>query len=437
MKKLIYLIVVIVAFGLIVAGCLPVVPPSEQSEPNIITKNPGPMEVWVDDDFTSSMDGWGITHFDKIQDGVNAVEEGGTVQVAVGIYTEVVKVDVEGITIRGENLDATVDGGFWLQTDYVTIDGLTVKNGFARSGSYRYAILPMGPSGEAWSTKGHTITNNELIGDGTGYKCAGIADGPDNSDDLVIHNNAIHGWRIGISFSGVSTNHMITENDIYENLKTGIELSKISNTTIEDNHIHDNTQWGIALLFDEGHGGGNVLHKNDIVANGFGVENHLANPLLDATNNWWGDASGPSGGVSDPMTGTLANGTGDSVSTNVLFDPWLVPLEPLEVEIDIKPGSDPNSINLNSKGVVPVAVLTTGDFDASNVDPDTVSFAGASPVRWTMEDVDDDNDSDMLFHFKTQELDLTKESTVATLTGETQDGISIEGTDTVNIVPKK
>lgn len=32
MKKLIYLIVVIVALGLIVSGCLPVVPPSEQSE---------------------------------------------------------------------------------------------------------------------------------------------------------------------------------------------------------------------------------------------------------------------------------------------------------------------------------------------------------------------------------------------------------------------
>ena len=107
-----------------------------------------------------------------------------------------------------------------------------------------------------------------------------------------------------------------------------------------------------------------------------------------------------------------------------------------EVGIDIKPGSDPNSINLGSKGVVPVAVLTTDDFDSSNIDPTTVIFAGASPVRWTIEDVDGDGDMDLLFHFKTQELNLTESSTEATLTGETYGGNPIEGTDTVNIVPK-
>ena len=53
-----------------------------------------------------------------------------------------------------------------------------------------------------------------------------------------------------------------------------------------------------------------------------------------------------------------------------------------------------------------------------------------------MEDVDNDGDYDMMFHFKTQELDLTKESTEATLEGETIDEIQIKGTDSVNIVPK-
>ena len=106
-----------------------------------------------------------------------------------------------------------------------------------------------------------------------------------------------------------------------------------------------------------------------------------------------------------------------------------------EVAIDIKPGSDPNSINLNSKGNVPVAVLTTDDFDASDVDPNTVVFAGVEPVKWTMEDVDDDGDDDMLFHFKTQDLDLDEDSTEATLFGKTKDWDFFEGTDTVNIVP--
>ena len=107
-----------------------------------------------------------------------------------------------------------------------------------------------------------------------------------------------------------------------------------------------------------------------------------------------------------------------------------------DVTIDIKPGSDPNSINLKSKGVVPVAVLTTDEFDASTVDPTTVLFAGASPVRWAMEDVDADGDMDLVLHFKTQGLNLTDASMNATLTGETTtDGKHIRGTDSVNIVP--
>jgi hypothetical protein len=108
----------------------------------------------------------------------------------------------------------------------------------------------------------------------------------------------------------------------------------------------------------------------------------------------------------------------------------------LAVDIDIKPGSDPNSINLKSKGVVPVAVLTTAEFDASSADPATVFFAGVMPMRWTWEDVDSDGDMDLLFHFKTQELNLTASSTEATLTGTTFGGQPIQGTDTVNIVPK-
>lgn len=105
------------------------------------------------------------------------------------------------------------------------------------------------------------------------------------------------------------------------------------------------------------------------------------------------------------------------------------------VSIDIKPGSDPNSINLDSQGVVPVAILTTDDFDASTVDPVTVVFAGAMPLRWTVEDVDGDGDLDMLFLFKTRELELTSADTQAYLIGATTDGTPILGEDTVNIVP--
>jgi hypothetical protein len=109
----------------------------------------------------------------------------------------------------------------------------------------------------------------------------------------------------------------------------------------------------------------------------------------------------------------------------------------VEVEIDIRPGSEQNPINLGSGGVVPVAILTTTEFDASTVDPDTVEFAGAGVVRSAMQDVDRDGDADLVLHFRIRDLDLNEGSDDATLTGSTYDGVSIEGTDRVKVKVKE
>ena len=95
------------------------------------------------------------------------------------------------------------------------------------------------------------------------------------------------------------------------------------------------------------------------------------------------------------------------------------------------------SINLKSKGVVPVAILSTAEFDPSTLDPDTVVFAGAAPVRWILEDLNGDGQPDMLLHFKTQDLNLDSGIREAVLTGFTEGGIPIKGTDSVNIVPRE
>ena len=109
---------------------------------------------------------------------------------------------------------------------------------------------------------------------------------------------------------------------------------------------------------------------------------------------------------------------------------------PTEVNIDIKPGSYPNSINPNNKGVIPVAILTTDSFDASTVDASTVKFGPneASALRSAMEDVDDDGDLDMILHFRTQETGIIVGDTEAILTGETYSDQKIEGTDSVRVL---
>jgi hypothetical protein len=119
------------------------------------------------------------------------------------------------------------------------------------------------------------------------------------------------------------------------------------------------------------------------------------------------------------------------------------------VDIDIKPGSDPNSVPCNGSlgTLIPVAILTTDDFDATAVDHSTVEFEGASELHVSSqtgelkrheEDVDEDGDLDLLLHFTYGETALAEAecpSTVeAVLTGQTFDGQEIEGSDTVRLV---
>lgn len=108
------------------------------------------------------------------------------------------------------------------------------------------------------------------------------------------------------------------------------------------------------------------------------------------------------------------------------------------VPVDIKPGSDPNSINPRNKGVIPVAILTTDTFDATTVDPLSVEFGpnGATEAhgKGNIEDADGDGDSDLVLHFNTQDTGIQYGDTEATLTGKTLDGQAIEGIDSINTV---
>jgi hypothetical protein len=89
---------------------------------------------------------------------------------------------------------------------------------------------------------------------------------------------------------------------------------------------------------------------------------------------------------------------------------------PLTVVIDVKPADAVNQINLSARGLLPVAVLSTQDFDASMFMPmmahlndatAPMDCSGAEAVRWSYSDVNGDGQVDLVFFFRTQDLTLT------------------------------
>jgi hypothetical protein len=121
--------------------------------------------------------------------------------------------------------------------------------------------------------------------------------------------------------------------------------------------------------------------------------------------------------------------------------------------VDIKPQSCPNPLNVKSRGMLPVAILGTPDFDITMIDPETISLAGASLMNWSYEDVATPSEADLCsctaegpdgfldltLKFKNEDVVDSigpvsdGDVKVLTLTGETFDGTPIDGIDCVYI----
>jgi len=120
----------------------------------------------------------------------------------------------------------------------------------------------------------------------------------------------------------------------------------------------------------------------------------------------------------------------------------------IEVAIDIKPGSDVNPIQPSAKGTIPVAVLSSIDFDAVSIDPESLTF-GCTGVEDSLarrgvhgkpncqvEDVDGDGLLDLVCHFEIVACEFAEGDTFGVLRGITMNGTAFEGIDAITITPK-
>lgn len=277
------------------------------------------------------------------------------------------------------------------------------------------------PTGVIATVSGITfLQSSNMCGDGGAIHVSGGNLTLVNS--VVTGNLACAGGGLGTVNNG--TTHLINSTIVDNNatIRGGAILNRTGgSTTIIGSLITRNSaDSGSAIQVDDG---SLTISHSCIIDNRGGIDVQRYSGTLTAENNWWGVPTGPNTG---------------SETTNVAVTSFLTspPLcgAALTVAVDVKPGSSPNSINPRSKGVIPVALLTTDSFDAGSVDPATIVFGEATPVHVVLEDVDEDGDLDLLLHIKTQDSGIVCGDSTAVLRGVTFGGQVIEGYDAIRTV---
>lgn len=116
----------------------------------------------------------------------------------------------------------------------------------------------------------------------------------------------------------------------------------------------------------------------------------------------------------------------------------------IQINIEIKPGSGELApINPKAKGVVPVALLSSAEFDAKKVvDTTSLTFGPYGDERslrscGSGEDVNGDGSDDLVCHFKNEVAGFAPGDLEGILRGKTLEGRLFEGRGLLKVVPEK
>ena len=280
-----------------------------------ILQNIQPSIVYVDDDYNSSILGWQLDHFNRIQDAIDAVAENGTVYVYSGVYCENIRIN-KTLSLIGESADTTIiDGGkkgtvINITTDGVKIKGFTVTNSypvtFYQAGICIYSdnnnisdckIVNNSPTGLRivngnnntiiWCNISHNSLNivleasswntisNCFIGYGTPTLCNNFTfifpaiNIFDKSDNNTVKNCRIMNNSEGISVSG--NDNIIVGNEIRNNEICGIWVDSsgnlIAGNKIAGNGFYENISSNYGGIWMTNTSSENLIYHNDFINN--------------------------------------------------------------------------------------------------------------------------------------------------------------------------
>lgn len=312
---------------------------------------------------------------ESIQQAVNAASPGDVIAIEPGTYNETVRVNTSDITIRAADPSnppnvtyepnvPVQNATFEVLASGTVLSNLTIErvghpNRSNDNPTAAVVIVPVDHerpdctfsfSGCNDVTKDVLVEDNTIVGDfplNDSNGGVGITDGADyvfgfdiagDASNITIRDNEIRGFSGGAGlvadFGGTISDVEITGNYIHDNYAEqngsaeGVGVGFARNTTqgsfddirVTDNRVTNN-DYGVRVAGPDDDSNltyvdasAITVNYNDIEGNSvWGAVNNGTN-TLNATYNWWGNETGPSG---------EGDGEGDAVSTGVAFDPWL------------------------------------------------------------------------------------------------------------------
>jgi len=230
------------------------------------------------------------------------------------------------------NASGTTEAVVWFLVGGSAVSSATVSNntfsncvGFNAISGGRTGVIQFYDTGGSAAVSGVVISGNTL----TDCNDYGIAIGSSAAAHTVtISNNTITNGYSAIALCDGMTLATVTGNTITTPYNYGILVEGTNNTTvtIKNNTITGSAGYGIKT--DETDDVLTIQYNHISGSGTYGIYSASLTDTSESQNckyNWWGDASGPTYTALTGATITKSNpdGTGDVITDDVLYYPWL------------------------------------------------------------------------------------------------------------------